>query len=291
LETERVGFKNPLVLAFGSGARIESAQWSGFRAYRYGLQPEGRFGIAGEIEPAYALVWPLQGALVVGSGTDEVAEPAAPVFHRYRNALSVSALEAASGMVILIPQARLGRRIAGEPSRTIRFSEMSSVTKRLADCMRSLAARMDSGTDKITGPETTNLLLAELAEKLKGAQPSPAEPDSESEPWYVSKTERYLEERLTDSLTLRSITKALGVSARTLHNGFRRHRGYSPMRYWRELRMEAARKELVGGAENTSVTEVALKWGFCHLGRFSANYLNQYGELPSETLADARGMG
>ncbi|MFP5456117.1 MAG: helix-turn-helix domain-containing protein, partial [Alphaproteobacteria bacterium] len=34
----------------------------------------------------------------------------------------------------------------------------------------------------------------------------------------------------------------------------------------------------------TTVSELALEWGFTHLGRFSAEYRRRFQELPSETL-------
>ncbi len=36
--------------------------------------------------------------------------------------------------------------------------------------------------------------------------------------------------------------------------------------------------------EQTSVSIVALKWGFVHMGHFSAYYKELFGEYPSETL-------
>jgi transcriptional regulator GlxA family with amidase domain len=43
-----------------------------------------------------------------------------------------------------------------------------------------------------------------------------------------------------------------------------------------------ARRELLTGA--ASVTDVATRWGFFHLGRFSQEYGQLYGERPSQTL-------
>jgi AraC-like DNA-binding protein len=52
--------------------------------------------------------------------------------------------------------------------------------------------------------------------------------------------------------------------------------------------MTAAREELASPGATTTVTDVALKWGFNHLGRFSGFYVRQFGEAPSETLRVAR---
>jgi AraC-like DNA-binding protein len=60
------------------------------------------------------------------------------------------------------------------------------------------------------------------------------------------------------------------------------------MQYLREQRMLAVRRELMDPKHNTSVTDIALKWGLNHLGRFSAYYSTQFGEMPSETLRMAR---
>jgi AraC-like DNA-binding protein len=41
--------------------------------------------------------------------------------------------------------------------------------------------------------------------------------------------------------------------------------------------------------EGRSVTDTALRWGFSHLGQFSASYRQRFGDLPSRTRALARG--
>ncbi|WP_436700313.1 AraC family transcriptional regulator [Nocardioides sp. BYT-33-1] len=78
----------------------------------------------------------------------------------------------------------------------------------------------------------------------------------------------------------------VGVSARTLQEAFQRELGTSPLEQLRRTRMERVRRDLVDAdPSTTSVTEVAARWGFFHLGRFSQAYRAAYQELPSQTLA------
>ena len=37
-----------------------------------------------------------------------------------------------------------------------------------------------------------------------------------------------------------------------------------------------------------SVTEIAMSWGFSHMGRFSVEYRKRFGEPPSDTLRRVR---
>jgi AraC family ethanolamine operon transcriptional activator len=74
----------------------------------------------------------------------------------------------------------------------------------------------------------------------------------------------------------------LGVSARTLHEGFRAVFGMSVQRYLRMRRLSLARSALRRGE---LVKRAALANGFWHLGRFAGDYRAVFGELPSETLA------
>ena len=53
--------------------------------------------------------------------------------------------------------------------------------------------------------------------------------------------------------------------------------------------LEAARRELMSAErDQTTVTVVALQYGFYHLGRFAGTYRETFGELPSETLKHPR---
>jgi AraC-like DNA-binding protein len=92
----------------------------------------------------------------------------------------------------------------------------------------------------------------------------------------------YIEAHLSEPMTLGDIAAAAGCSARTLNDAFREHFAVSPMARVRQLRLDAARAELLGG--DVPVTSVAGRWGFTHLSRFSGAYFERFGELPSQTL-------
>jgi transcriptional regulator GlxA family with amidase domain len=79
--------------------------------------------------------------------------------------------------------------------------------------------------------------------------------------------------------------QATGVSARSLQKSFQRSGQHPPMTYLRRLRLHRVRDELARSSASTvTVTMVAGRWGFLHLGRFAEQYRQLFGEGPSETL-------
>lgn len=85
--------------------------------------------------------------------------------------------------------------------------------------------------------------------------------------------------------TVAQLAAETSSSVRSLQEGFRRSLGASPMTYLRRLRLEKVHEELSAAEPDlASVTEVATRWGFVHLGRFAAAYYRAFGEFPSETL-------
>jgi adenylate cyclase len=75
-----------------------------------------------------------------------------------------------------------------------------------------------------------------------------------------------------------------GVAERTLRKHFRAFMAVPPLEYCRRFRLAAAPEELLKGSNGTSVTEVAMRFGFSHFGRFSEQYHRAFGEKPSATL-------
>ncbi len=91
-------------------------------------------------------------------------------------------------------------------------------------------------------------------------------------------------------VTVADVAAAAGLSVRAVEDGFKRHLGLSPMTYVRHTRLARAHSDLIEASpDSATVSQVASRWGFGHLGRFTEAYRKRYGRLPSQTLRAGRG--
>ena len=97
--------------------------------------------------------------------------------------------------------------------------------------------------------------------------------------------------RLDDPPNITELCLAVGARERTLHLSCVEAFGRPPATLLVELRLNATHRTLSRPAKDTSVTAVAVRYGFTHFGRFAAIYRRQFGEPPSVTLTKARGAG
>lgn len=82
------------------------------------------------------------------------------------------------------------------------------------------------------------------------------------------------------------LAEAVGVPVRQLQLAFHREHGIGPMESLKRVRLERARRDLIAmRTQDGTVSDVATRWGFFHLSRFSAAYREAFGELPSQTLS------
>jgi transcriptional regulator GlxA family with amidase domain len=88
------------------------------------------------------------------------------------------------------------------------------------------------------------------------------------------------------AITSADIATAAGMHTRTLQLLMSEHLGSSPTNYVRHVRLDRARQDLLSSEPGSVlVSDVARKWGFGNLGRFSASYSARFGEYPRDTLA------
>ena len=108
-------------------------------------------------------------------------------------------------------------------------------------------------------------------------------------PATVRRAMAYMRAHLAEPLRLHEVATRSGISLRSLQAGFRQHLGLSPSAWLREERLACVHDQLTAAAPgSTTVTQVALDWGFPHLGEFAARYRARYGARPSDVLAKRR---
>lgn len=96
----------------------------------------------------------------------------------------------------------------------------------------------------------------------------------------------FIESHLADAIALKDIANAINLSVRAIQQAFHDDLGTTPMHYLRDRRLERARDQLAAAlpSDGVTVTGVAERWGFGHLGNFSGAYRRRFGESPSQTL-------
>lgn len=97
--------------------------------------------------------------------------------------------------------------------------------------------------------------------------------------------EDYLRSESEDSVQLSDLSDRTGFSQASLNRAFKHVLDVSPIVYLRRWRLSQVRRCLSEEAgSGVSVTAAALRFGFWELGRFSQQYNELFGELPSTTL-------
>lgn len=173
---------------------------------------------------------------------------------------------------------------------TAMHARWQSVVRMVLSC-----AAPSAGHDSSPGPapalpdllrrqlEETAMLMLLTGHEHSGTEQMAGTPAAPA-PRHVRAAEEFMRANAGEPLTLAEIAEAAGVSIRTLTAGFRNFRDQSPMQQLRDIRMAAARDDLLQGPGSGSVADIALRWGFGNFGRFAGDYRRRYGETPSETL-------
>lgn len=101
----------------------------------------------------------------------------------------------------------------------------------------------------------------------------------------VARATEYVLAHWGQPVSLTAIAMACRTSVRSVQSAFRNELGTTPTAWLRVERLERARRELARTRpEESTVTEVAARNGFLHLGEFSRHYRDRFGESPSSTL-------
>jgi transcriptional regulator GlxA family with amidase domain len=129
-----------------------------------------------------------------------------------------------------------------------------------------------------------SFLLSSLAHSIVAERPAVALSTPMIGRMKVEELRAWIAERLTTELTPAKIAAKTGITPRSLQKAFLRHYHTTLTSYLLDLRLEAVRGELRTSRKSGGISEIALRYQFHHLGRFSQAYRKKFGELPSATL-------
>jgi AraC-like DNA-binding protein len=109
-------------------------------------------------------------------------------------------------------------------------------------------------------------------------------------PWQLRRVEEYIEANWDQPIAIEALAIVANASARSIFHSFKEHRGCSPMKFVKQVRLKHAREMLSTPAFGTTVTSVAFACGFGNLGHLANDYQQVFGEPPSATLNRGRGQ-
>jgi len=96
----------------------------------------------------------------------------------------------------------------------------------------------------------------------------------------------YVHTYVDQAITPKDIAAAAQLHPRSLQQQMHDHLGSSPSAYVRGVRLDRARLDLLAAKPGEAlVSEIAKRWNFGNLGRFSNAYFARFGEYPRDTLA------
>lgn len=258
----------------------------------------------GELETSFHVNVPTRGRVVSGCGDQRVlATPdTAAVFNPAGHTVLDHWQAGATQLCLRIGRADLERELADRLDRPLRkplafrigMDLTSPAGRSWLYALRLVAGELDSPGGIATQP----LLAAELRRLiltgLLWCQPHTytedlASPGPPSGPRPVKAAVELVRTWPDRPWTIAELAAAVGVSVRSLEDGFRHHVGATPMAYLRQCRLDRVHQELRAAPDTGAmVGATAYRWGFAHLGRFARAYRARYGENPSDTLRDAR---
>ncbi len=100
----------------------------------------------------------------------------------------------------------------------------------------------------------------------------------------VRACEAYMREHIDETVSLQDLSDLCGFRPRSLINAFEAFTGLSPIAYLKAQRLNGVRRTLLSTARrNARIIDIAMDWGFDHMGHFAADYRTMFGERPSET--------
>lgn len=170
---------------------------------------------------------------------------------------------------------------------TVRSRRLERPEQGLLDWLLCLLGQAQAGVTHAAGASAAleEILLIRLSDCIDGfCRPAIRTLRRSSAIDLLSRVERELEDADAVPETFAALCASSSHSPIELAGAARVAFDQHPDRWYRLARLNGVHRELKSRHKGLTVTRAATRWGFCHLGRFSADYAGLFGRHPRETL-------
>ena len=130
------------------------------------------------------------------------------------------------------------------------------------------------------------LLLLRLQGKNGKAEKQCVQPDISGENIMIRKAQQYVQENVTQKLTVPVVAEAVGVSASYLTALFQKHLRFSPGEYIRRIKLQQSKQLIREGQMNFTQIAETLQYSTVH--HFSRQFKQAFGMTPTEYAKSVR---
>lgn len=261
-----------------------------FRSTRFDARMQGELDVRDE----YVVMWTTDGGGRVDVGRQEVAfTPATPMMFPTGRPFAFDLQDVRQSLVQFDRTAleRVAAEVHGAQPGPLVFDH--TVTPRTAE-LRGWNAQVQRAAAIVLGRASVSpLALVEVARdtarSLLRTFPhkllAPDVPLPQGATGRVREAIEYMHAFAHTPISTTDVAEHVGLSVRGLQQAFQRQVGTAPNALLRGIRLDRVREELRrASVGDLTVASVAMRWGFAHLGRFSAAYAARFSEYPRDTL-------
>jgi AraC-like DNA-binding protein len=262
----------------------------------------GGFTYSARISPANSLmacVYFQASGAVIATAREELSVAAGSVHMMPAQLPATATIDSTNDIVLQVPWAAaraLAEETVGLPAARLRFEAMAPVSAAVARAFAATAEFIYGQLVASGATEIHPLLVPELT-RMAAAAFLHAFPNTTmtlhyqpgtgwAAPAAVSRAAAFIDEHVSQPVTVAQVAAAAGVTPRALQYAFRRRYGMTPTGYLRQARLERADRELCSAqpGDGVSVAGIARKWGWAGRTQFTAAYRRRFGIPPSQTL-------
>lgn len=263
------------------------------------------FSYPGEKHDFWELIYCDKGELTIRADESEYRMRSGQAFlhtpFQYHNVKPANSRSASSVIISFTSDSDVLRRTAGSVIDTDLYTKQAifSVLRESGGCFSNPPGNLyderlirKDTPDCFAGEQVIQdyieLLMIHLIRKQSGHDDFPRLPMDGEKNDFFNSISSYLEDNISEKLTVSGIAEEFSISPSTLKKLFRENSGIGTMEYVMKLRIQRAKEMLRDG--KYSCTEIAAKCGFCSIHHFSKSFRSHTGMSPTEYVASVKAM-